>query len=85
MVIVWDERKRAANFAKLGLDFASLSDSFFAEAVIGSAHSRRVVAVGRLPSGKTVTVIFVRLGLEGLSVLSLRPASGKERKRLDAS
>lgn len=30
MKIVWDEPKRKANFAKHGLDFATLTEAFFA-------------------------------------------------------
>jgi uncharacterized DUF497 family protein len=84
MVITWDEAKQIANLAKHGLDFVALDADFFADAIIGRARPPRFVAIGRLPSGAAVTVIFALLGREGLSVVSMRPASRKERNRLNA-
>ena len=81
MKIVWDEIKRQANVEKHRLDFASLTEDFFLNAVIRPVKLARYSAMGRLADG-TVTVIFLRLGSEGLSVISMRPASGKERKGL---
>ena len=84
MKITWDETKRIANLAKHGLDFAALDADFFADEMIGRALPPRFVAIGRLASGAAVTVIFALLGGEGLSVVSMRPASRKERSGLDA-
>ncbi|HTN62148.1 MAG TPA: BrnT family toxin [Devosia sp.] len=81
MKIVWDEPKRLANLAKHGLDFADLSETFFLAAKVGPAKHHRFIAIGMLDDG-TVAVIFVVLGLEGLSVISMRPASAKERRAL---
>ena len=78
MVIVWDERKRLANIEKHGLDFADLTAEFFLTATFVPAHSGRRAAVGVLESG-VVTTIYYELGAEALSVISLRPASKKER------
>ena len=81
MVIVWDEPKRLANIDKHGLDFADLSLEFFERAVIRPAKRSRLQAIGRLADG-TVAVIFVRLGTEGLSVISMRAANSAERRAL---
>jgi uncharacterized DUF497 family protein len=83
--IAWDDAKRQANLAKHGLDFASLDLDFFAAALIIPARSPRIVAIGRTASNRTVTVIFSPLGSEALSVILMRPASRKERSRLNAS
>jgi uncharacterized DUF497 family protein len=82
MKIVWDERKRRANLLKHGLDFALLDADFFTRAYIGQAKQGRLIAVGEIDG--IVTVIFIRLGTEGLSVISMRPASQRERRLLDA-
>lgn len=78
MQIVWDERKRLANVVKHGLDFALLTETFFLEATIYPAKRKRSLAVGRLADG-SIAVVFLRLGTQGLSIVSMRPASGKER------
>lgn len=82
MKIVWDEIKRQANIEKHGLDFAQLNEDFFLNAIIRPAKRGRYSAMGRLEDG-TITVIFLRLGSEGLSLISMRPASRKERKELE--
>lgn len=80
MIIVWDEPKRAANIAKHGIDFADIGEEFFADALIGSAKDGRYFAIGELDG--TVIVIFATLGSEGISIVSARPASRKERSLL---
>ena len=82
MKIVWDEIKRWANIEKHGLDFARLTEEFFLDAIIRPVRVGRYSAMGRLDDGM-ITVIFIRLGREGLSVISMRPASRKERKELE--
>ncbi|CAN5176760.1 hypothetical protein BH10PSE8_BH10PSE8_23490 [soil metagenome] len=82
MKIVWDERKRQANLLKEGLDFAILDAEFFAAAQIGPAKHNRLRAVGEING--IVTVIFIRLGTKGLSVIRMRPASRQETRQLDA-
>lgn len=79
MKIVWDEIKRQANIEKHGLDFARLQEDFFLDAIIRPVKLGRYGAMGRLDDG-TIIVIFLRLGSEGLSVISMRPASRRERK-----
>ncbi|WP_312528922.1 BrnT family toxin [Paracoccus sp. (in: a-proteobacteria)] len=74
MQIVWDEPKRQANIAKHGFDFADLSVEFFLSATVIRAHTGRLAAIG------TVITIYVELGTEVLSVISLRTASKKERE-----
>ena len=78
MEIVWDERKRLVNLDKHGMNFATLDLDFFERAVILPAKKRRLMAVGRLDG--VVTVVFIKLGTEALSVLSMRPASKGERR-----
>lgn len=80
MIVVWDEPKRLANLAKHGIDFADIDETFFIDAAIGPARDGRHFAVGELDG--TVIVIFVRLGTEGVSIVSARPASRKERSLL---
>jgi uncharacterized DUF497 family protein len=82
MEIVWDEPKRLANIARHGLDFADLDDAFFEGSVIVPAKLGRQIAIGRHRSGM-VLVVFVALGTEGLSVVSMRPASRKERRLIN--
>ena len=82
MEIGWDDPKRLANILKHGLDFRDLTREFFRAAVIVEARTGRFKAVGRLADG-TIAVIFARLGTEGVSVISMRPANFKERRLLD--
>ena len=79
MKITWDEPKRLANLDKHGLDFAALEIEFFLDSLVIPAKRGRSMAIGRLGDG-TVIVVFVRLGTEGVSVISMRPANAKERR-----
>jgi hypothetical protein len=81
MIIVWDEPKRLANIEKHGLDFADLSLDFFDHAVIRPAKRGRLQAIGRLKDG-VATVIFMHLGTQGLSIISMRTAHARERTLL---
>ena len=83
MILTWDERRRQANLAKHGLDFASLTPGFFLDAKVIEARQGRFAALGRLDDGREIVVIFARLGAEGLSVISMRAASPKERQYVD--
>jgi uncharacterized protein len=78
MVITWDERKRVSNVDKHVPDFAALSQEFFEQAVIVPTKLSRFLAVGTF-AGSLVTVVFASLGSEAISVISMRPASPKER------
>jgi uncharacterized protein len=77
MIIVWDEPKRHANLAKHGIDFANLGPEFFLGALVKPARDGRWVAIGKHEG--IIVVIFATLGTEGLSIISARPASAKER------
>lgn len=82
MKIVWDEPKRLANIEHHGMDFADLDEAFFEASVITPARSRRLAAVGHHHSG-VILVIFAVLGTEAFSIISMRPASRKERRLID--
>lgn len=82
MQIVWDERKRQANINKHGFDFEDLSEEFFVTAVIVPANYKRSMAIGRLRDG-TIAVVFMFLGTQGISVISMRTADRNERKVLE--
>jgi uncharacterized protein len=79
--IVWDEPKRLANLEKHRLDFADLNETFFDAALVLPSHnsSKRWVAIGINIRG-AIVVVFARLGREGVSIISMRPASRNERK-----
>lgn len=79
MKIVYDEVKRGSNLQKHGLDFAEVDLLFFSHSIIREAKASRMKAIGML-GGRLVSVIFLRLGREGLSIVSLRPASRYERE-----
>lgn len=78
MVIVWDERKRENNLAKHGMDFADRTEEFSLSSHVVAAKNGRPKAMGRFADG-TIAVVFALLGTEGISVISMRPASKKER------
>jgi uncharacterized DUF497 family protein len=82
MKIVWDEPKRLANLDKHGLDFADLNEMFFDTALVIPSHNagKRWVAIGVNIRG-VIVVVFARLGREGVSIISMRPASRDERKQ----
>jgi uncharacterized DUF497 family protein len=77
--IVWDEPKRLANLEKHGLDFADLDEAFFENALVASGNkSKRWRAIG-VNAGGVIVVVFARLGREGISIISMRPANKSER------
>ena len=79
MKIVWDEPKRLANLEKHGLDFADLDEAFFENALVASGNkSKRWRAIG-VNAGGVIVVVFARLGREGISIISMRPANKSER------
>ncbi|KFL31932.1 hypothetical protein JP75_05920 [Devosia riboflavina] len=82
MNITFDEPKRLSNIAKHdGLDFASLTVQFFETAAIFPAKGDRLLAIGVF-EGIVIAVVFQPLGTEALAVISMRPASRKERDLL---
>lgn len=81
MKIVWDEPKRIQNLAKHGLDFASLTVEFFANAQVEAARQDRFFALGELDGVTIIAVVFRPLGAEAISVISMRRANQQERSR----
>jgi len=78
MKIVWDEPKRLANIDEHGLDFADLTEAFFADALFsleGDAMEGYRSRRARDHLRRVAT-----LGTEAVSVISMRPASLDERK-----
>jgi len=71
-----------SNLAKHGLDFASLTIEFFDDSTIFPSTAGRFVAVGNLNGEIIVAVVIKPLGAEALSVISMRPASRKERSTI---
>ena len=80
MIIVWDEPKRLANIDKHGIDFADIDQDFFLSAIVRPARDGRYAAIGEMDG--MIIVIFVVLGSEGISIVSARPASHRERSLL---
>ena len=78
MMIVWDEPKRLMNLARHGLDFVDLDEEFFLSSIVVPAKEGRLMAIGRLKPD-VIVVVFAVLGTEGVSVISMRAASRKER------
>lgn len=81
MKVVWDERKRRANIAKHGLDFAGLTEDWFLVAAIEPARGERWKAIGEFEGRLVIVVVFRPLGSEAISVISMRPARRDERSR----
>jgi uncharacterized DUF497 family protein len=81
--ITWDELKRRSNLFKHGFDFAEIDAGFLLNAVVSPVRAGRIKIVGRLRDTIVVVVIAAPLGREAISIISLRPASVKERKVLD--
>ena len=79
MKIVWDEPKRLANLDKHGLDFADLNEIFFDSALVLPSRHKRWLGIGKNMRG-VIVVVFVVLGKEAVSLISMRPASKNERK-----
>jgi uncharacterized DUF497 family protein len=86
MLITWDESKRLANIDKHGLDFADLETSFdFVNALARPLRSSltgraRLQLIGTFFDELVVAIVVSPLGDEALSIISLRPASVKERR-----
>lgn len=80
MKIVWDEPKRRATLAARGLDFAIVTPEFFHAAKVLRARDDRFLALGVI--GERAMRWSSDLGTEAISVISLRPASVRERRIL---
>ena len=85
MRIVIDEPKRTANLLKHRIDLADFEAGFDVETavVVPTKPSRtgrgRLKLIGEMVGHGIVTVIVSPLGSEAVSVISIRPASEKER------
>jgi hypothetical protein len=84
MRIIWDEPKRIANFDKHGMDFADLNEKFFDTALVLNAYGKRYRAIGVNIRG-VISVIFAVYGVEAVSIVSMRPASKRERELYEAN
>jgi uncharacterized DUF497 family protein len=82
MMIVWDEPKRQSNIAKHGLDFADLTLEFFETAQFKPTYGDRELAIGEFNGVKIIAVVYKPLGSEAISIISMRPATKKERNWL---
>jgi uncharacterized DUF497 family protein len=82
MQITFDEAMRRTNLVKHRLDFADLTLDFFKAALIFDAAQDRYMAVGEFQDRIIIAVVFKPLGSEALTVISMRPASRKERSLL---
>jgi uncharacterized protein len=61
------------------LDFADLNETFFDSALVVPSYNKRWAGIGKNIRG-VIVVVFVTLGEEAVSVISMRPASKDERK-----
>jgi uncharacterized protein len=79
MQIAFDESKRLQNLTKHGLDFADIDVEYFAGSIVVPAKLGRFMAIGVL-SHDVIATVFAKLGSQGVSIISMRQASRKERK-----
>ena len=70
-----------ANLDKHGLDFADLNETFFDTALVLPSYNNRWQGIGKHIRG-VIVVVFVTLGKEAVSVISMRPASRFEMKHM---
>jgi uncharacterized DUF497 family protein len=61
------------------LDFADLDETFFDNALVLPSYNKRWAGIGKNIHG-VIVVVFIALGKEAVSVISMRPASKNERK-----
>lgn len=82
-MLVWDERKREANLIKHGFDFEDAHYVYFdphkfTDDVVRHGELRHIdVAFGTF-AGMLVALVYTKRGFD-IRVISLRPASRKER------
>jgi uncharacterized DUF497 family protein len=62
----------------VALDFAEVTEAFLVQAVHVGVRGNRRRVVGMLGS-RPVSVVYVRLGSEAVSIVTMRHASRKER------
>jgi uncharacterized DUF497 family protein len=88
-MIVWDEPKRLANIDAHGLDFTDAEAFDWENALVvptyPSRHGReRFKALG-LFGNMVVAIVYSPLGTEAISIVSMRPASERERRLFDGA
>jgi uncharacterized DUF497 family protein len=66
------------------MDFADLNESFFDNALVLATYRNRWRAIAINIRG-VISVIFATRGTEGVSIISMRPASKKERELYEES
>jgi uncharacterized protein len=76
--ILWDEPESPRQPCKARF-FADLNETFFDSALFVPSYNKRWAGIGRNIRG-VIVVVFVTLGKEAVSVISMRPASKNERK-----
>ena len=76
-------RSAGPTWQSTALDFDEAASFEWASCLILPARVGRSKAIGLL-KGALVAIIFKRLGSEGLSIVSMRPASRKERRLYEA-
>lgn len=88
MVVIVPEPKRIANLAKHGIDMDDFEDGFsWDRYIVGPAKPSRTGRareryIGTL-DGRVVFVVVSPLGAEAISLVSIRPASQRERATYD--
>lgn len=79
MKFVWAEPTRVTNLRTHRMDFADAEAADRDGALIQPSYGGRYLAI--LPyEGGLVAIAFARLGTEALSIISMRPASRRERR-----
>ncbi|TDR87329.1 BrnT family toxin [Enterovirga rhinocerotis] len=86
MIFVIDEPKRLANLARHHIDQNDVATDFDFDAalIVPTYPSRvtgrvRIMAIGPMAAHGIVVVVFSPLGSEAIGLVSVRPASTKER------
>lgn len=79
MRLLYDDHKRQANLARHRLDFDDLDEAFFLSSKVVAGKAGRWMAIGEFKNEIIIVVVFAPLGTEALTIISMRPASRKER------
>jgi hypothetical protein len=82
----WDERKRASNVKKHGIDFADVTGLFYDEEtiIIGDPEhydEERFIALGTDTKSNVVVVVHVYRDIDVIRIISARKADPKERRQ----
>ena len=77
-MLTWDEPKRRANLVKHGLDFAGDERFEMDTALVMPSRAGRTIAIGLLDDA-VIAIVIKPLGIEATAIISMRPASRRER------